>query len=104
MARVGRSALNLLVILVLVGFLQLGWAQAANLPEPPFAGVPAPDAIGRYASSQSPNRSDIERITSAVDIYFTLKYESLVGGQSFDLGVVVSMLGYTVGDIISPAA
>lgn len=71
-------------------FASLGYVEAAAQPQPSFAVLPAPDVQERYLQTQlDPGAGDIERIQAAVDSYFTLKYESLIGGKALDLGIVI---------------
>lgn len=65
-------------------------ATPARQPEPAAPGAPAPAIEAAYLAAQADRAStDEARVQSAVDTYFTLKYESRVQGQALDLGIVV---------------
>lgn len=71
-------------------------------PEPAATGAPAPTIEAACRAAQSdPTLTDEARVRSAVDTYFTLKYESLVRGQALDLAIVVdesTKAGKTLAD------
>ncbi len=87
--RISRLSV-LLVVVVSVAGLGFDTIQAATQPEPPRPAVAASQFLELYETAQSsPGLSDVEKIRVAVDTYFTLKYESLVGGCALNLGIVV---------------
>jgi hypothetical protein len=71
---------------------EAGPVTAAAGPQPPplHPGLPAPELEAAYQASQAdPNLSDEEKIKVAIQTYFDLKAQSLVLGESLDLGFVI---------------
>ncbi|MHB1416244.1 MAG: hypothetical protein ACYC1C_13430, partial [Chloroflexota bacterium] len=59
-------------------------------PEPAIPGVPAPATEAAYRAAQAdPSLTEEQKVRSAVDTYFTLRYESYLRDEALDLGIVV---------------
>ncbi|MHB1131980.1 MAG: amidase domain-containing protein [Chloroflexota bacterium] len=82
-----------LLSMVFVPLLPTGRSLATTQtrqPKPAAAGESAPEIQAAYEAAQRDTLlSEQDRVRSAVDTYFHLKYASMVKGISLDLGIVV---------------